>query len=61
LIDDIEANATGEFVDIWMENAVHKTDGRRFVRILVWDFDVDLPLTTGEWCWLKLVSEVLLR
>lgn len=45
-----------QLVDVWVEDAVHEAYGRRFVRILIWDLDVDFPVATLERCWLNGVS-----
>jgi hypothetical protein len=37
-----------QLIDVWVEDAVYKTDGRRFVGVLVWDFDVDFPVAAFE-------------
>jgi hypothetical protein len=39
-----------QLIDVWMEDAVHEADARRFVRVLVWYFDVDFPVAAGEGC-----------
>jgi hypothetical protein len=33
-----------------MEDAVHETDGGRFVWVLVWDLDVYFPVSASEGC-----------
>jgi hypothetical protein len=45
----LENNHGGvQLVDVGMEDAVHKSNARGFVRILVRDLDMDLPNTAGE-------------
>lgn len=38
-----------QLVDIRVEYAVDKTDGWAFVGILVWELNVDLPISAGKW------------
>jgi hypothetical protein len=35
-----------------VEDAVDEADAGRLVGILIWDFDMDLPVTAGEGGWL---------
>jgi hypothetical protein len=37
-----------QLIDIRMEDSVHEADAGALVRILVWYFDVDLPVAAGE-------------
>jgi hypothetical protein len=39
-----------QFIDIWVEDAVYEANARALVRVLVGQFDVDLPETSLEWC-----------
>jgi hypothetical protein len=39
-----------QLVDVWVENAVHESNARTLIRVLIGQFDVDLPVTTGERC-----------
>jgi hypothetical protein len=34
-----------------MEDAVDEADARRLVGVLIWNFDMDLPVATGERGW----------
>ena len=38
-----------QFVDVGVENAINKANARGFVRVLVGEFDVDLPHATLKW------------
>ena len=38
-----------QFVDVWVENAIDKTNTRTLIWVLVWDFDVYFPVATCEW------------
>ena len=44
-----------QFVDVGVEYPVYETDAGRFVRILVWELDVDFPEAAGKggWVWSK--------
>ena len=35
---------------VWVEDAVLKANAGTFVRVLVWELDVDCPDAAGEWC-----------
>lgn len=37
-----------QFVDIRVKDTIHKSDGGRFVGILVREFDMDFPSSAGE-------------
>lgn len=37
-----------QFVDIRVEDAVDEADGWAFIRILVWELDVDLPVSASK-------------
>ena len=37
-----------QFIDIGVEDAVHKADAGRLVRVLIGQFDMDLPVTARE-------------
>lgn len=39
-----------QFVNVWVENAVHESDAGALVRILVGQLDVDLPESALEGC-----------
>jgi len=38
-----------QFINVWMENAINETNRWALVRILIWDFDMDLPGASGKW------------
>lgn len=44
------ARANLQFIDVRVEDTVHKADARRFVGILVGEFDMNLPHAVLEWC-----------
>lgn len=37
-----------QFIDIRVEDAIDKADGWAFVGILVWELDMDLPVSAGK-------------
>jgi len=46
LVDDIEADGAGEFINVWVKYSVDEADARALVWILIGQLDVDLPETT---------------
>ena len=42
-----------QLVDVWMEDAIDKANGRRLVGVLVWYLDVNLPIAAVERCCLN--------
>lgn len=51
LVDHIQTDAAGEFVDVWVEDAVDETDAWALVGVLIRQFDMDLPEAAEEWCY----------
>jgi hypothetical protein len=39
-----------QLVNVWVKNPVHKSNAGTLVRVLVGQFDVDLPMAAGEGC-----------
>jgi hypothetical protein len=37
-----------QFVNVWVEDAVHKANAGALVRVLIWQLDVDLPKSALE-------------
>lgn len=48
-----------QFVDVGVEYPVHEADARALVRILIGQFDVDLPETTLEGCLIRVRGAAL--
>jgi hypothetical protein len=40
-----------QFIDVWMEDAIHKSNTRALIWILIWQLDVDLPQTANKRSW----------
>jgi hypothetical protein len=40
-----------QFINVRVEDLVHKPDAGRLVRVLVWKLDVDLPYAASERCY----------
>ena len=38
-----------QFVNVWMEDAVHKTNAGALVRVLIGQLNVDLPESALKW------------
>jgi hypothetical protein len=32
-----------QLIDVWMENAIHESNARALIGILIWQLDMDLP------------------
>ena len=41
---------SGQLINVGVEDFVYETDRRRLVRIGIWEFDVNFPLTPCEGC-----------
>ena len=46
LVDHVQTNGAGSFIDVRMEYFVHETDGRRPERVAVWNFNFHVPNTS---------------
>lgn len=47
--DGIE-RGLGQLINVWVEDLVDEANGWRFIGVLIWELDVDFPLSAGERC-----------
>jgi hypothetical protein len=45
---DASGKDSGQLINVRMEDLVDEADRGRFVRVCIWELDVDFPLTTCE-------------
>lgn len=51
-----------QFINIWVEDAIHKADAWAFIRVLIWELYMDFPETTLKWsCETMISHEAFLR